>query len=114
MGKTVRAGASRCPRFPLANREYGIIGNKDAPSFLNGATVDYDESRVSGGTPVGRESAGRGTVGIRIQKARKIFLRAFYMHQAVGRLDVELQTVALWLFLNSLQLPIYEQMPRGR
>lgn len=35
------------------------------------------------------------------------------MHQAVGRLDVELQTVALWLFLNSLQLPIYEQMPRG-
>lgn len=78
MGKTVRAGASRCPRFPLANREYGIIGNKDAPSFLNGATVDYDESRVSGGTPVGRESAGRGTVGIRIQKARKIFLRAFY------------------------------------
>ena len=47
MGKTVRAGVSRCPRFSLANREYGIIGNKDAPSFLNGATVDYDESRVS-------------------------------------------------------------------
>ena len=78
MGKTVRAGVSRCPRFSLANREYGIIGNKDAPSFLNGATVDYDESRVFGGTSVGRESAGRGTVGIRIQKARKIFLRAFY------------------------------------
>ena len=29
-----------------------------------------------------------------------VFLRAFYMHQAVGRLDVEFQTVALWLFLK--------------
>ena len=60
------------------------IGNMDALSFLNSAIVVYVEIRVSGGTPVGRESAGRGTVGIRIQKARKIFLRAFYMHQAVG------------------------------
>ena len=41
------------------------------------------------------------------------FSGPFTCTRAVGRLDVELQTVALWLFLNSLQLPIYEQMPRG-
>ena len=62
MGKTVRAGVPRCPRFPLANRESGTIGNLDALSFLNGATVGYDESRVPAGTSGGRESAGRGTV----------------------------------------------------
>ena len=49
MGKTVRAGVPRCPRFPLANRESGTIGNLDALSFLNGATVGYDESRVPAG-----------------------------------------------------------------
>ena len=63
MGKAVRAGVPRCPRFPLANRESGTIGNLDALSFLNGATVGYDESRVPAGTSGGRESAGRGTVG---------------------------------------------------
>ena len=86
MGKTVRAGVPRCPRFPLANRESGTIGNLDALSFLNGATVGYDESRV----PV---------------KGPEVFLRAFYMHQAAGRLDVELQTVALWLFLKQPNCP---------
>ena len=56
MGKTVRAGVPRCPRFPLANRESGTIGNLDALSFLNGATVGYDESRVPAGTSGGREA----------------------------------------------------------
>lgn len=100
MGKTVRAGVPRCPRFSLANRESGTIGNLDALSFLNGATVGYDESRVPAGTSGGRESAGRGTVGKVHVKGPEVFLRAFYMHQAVGRLDVEFQTVALWLFLK--------------
>lgn len=105
MGKTVRAGVPRCPRFSLANRESGTIGNLDALSFLNGATVGYDESRVPAGTSGGRESAGRGTVGKVHVKGPEVFLRAFYMHQAAGRLDVELQTVALWLFLKQPNCP---------
>lgn len=58
MGKTVRAVHHAVPVFrsPIGK---GIIG-QDAPSS-NGATVDYDKA-VCLGTPVGRESAGRGTV----------------------------------------------------
>ena len=49
MGKTVRAGVPRCPPFSAHNQESGTIGNLDALSFLNGATVGYDESRVPAG-----------------------------------------------------------------
>ena len=87
------------------------IGNLDALSFLNGATVGYDESRVPAGTSGGRESAGRGTVGKTHVKGPE-GISPGLLH-APGCGGGWMLSCALWLFLNSLQLPIYEQMPRG-
>lgn len=74
------------------------IGNLDALSFLNGATVGYDESRVPAGTSGGRESAGRCTVGKTHVKGPE-GISPGLLH-APGCGGGWMLSCALWLFLK--------------
>lgn len=61
--------------------------------LLNGATVCYDEGRVSAGMFCGRERFGRGTGHIYMEKARRNTLRASCRHEIYEKADANISRV---------------------